>query len=81
MKKPHRRIPAAKTAGPMYGVPISISNQTQSGVYDAIFSIRSTPGNEGAIETAEQIESLCLYEGILRERHEQMLKTKPSICF
>lgn len=35
MKKPHRRIPAAKTAGPMYGVPISINNQTQSGVYAA----------------------------------------------
>lgn len=27
MKKPHRRIPAAKTAGPMFRVTISVTNQ------------------------------------------------------
>jgi len=32
MKNSHRRIPAAQTAGPMYGVLIYDNNQTQSGV-------------------------------------------------
>ena len=35
MKNSHRRIPAAQTAGPMYGVLIYDNNQTQSGVQAA----------------------------------------------
>ena len=35
MTPPHRRIPAAQTAWPIYGVPIYDNNQTQSGVQAA----------------------------------------------
>ena len=44
----------------------------------AVLAIRKIAGNEHAVETSEQIESLCLYEDILRARHAQALDAKPS---
>lgn len=44
----------------------------------AVLAIRKIAGNEHAVETSEQIESLCRYEDILRARHAHALDAKSS---
>jgi len=51
---------------------LCLNTKCTDNVRRAVLEIRKTPGNQHAIETAEQIHSLIKYEALLRERGHQL---------